>query len=175
MTTTQRPNFDTMNVPTESTHDNTINTLLFKEDTESPEEFTLTIAEKDKEEDKREGLIVNLHNSDTIAHKTAIMRKIEYIIEIVYSNEKYTAPVIFGITLERKKNKINVFKIDKNLLTAMKIIDNTIKIIINKGKLFKHLDSFSEGQHFLRYFSSHNEVQKQRTFCLSFKLNYHLG
>ena len=164
-----------MDVPTESTNDNTITTLLFKEDTESPEEFTPTIAEKDKEEDKREELIVNLHNSDTIAHKSSVMRKIEFIAEIVFNNDKYTTPVIFEITPERKINQINVFKIHKKLLTAMQIIDNTTKIIINKGKLFKHPDSFSEGQHLLKYFPSHNEVQKQRTFFLSFKLNYHLG
>ena len=107
-------------------------------------------------------MVVNLHNSDTMAHESTTMRKIEHGIEILFKNDTYTTPVTFEFALEKKSNQINVFESHRKIFTAMKMIDNTTKIITKQRKIFEHSDSFLEGQDYLEHFPFHNKVQKQR-------------
>ena len=95
MITAQPSNLDTIYISTLSTNDNTIDTLLFAEDEEfppdpnakNPEAFLPPTTEKDDEEGKSEEIDVNTHNSDTMAHESAEIRKIQYGVEIVFKND----------------------------------------------------------------------------------------
>ena len=60
--------------------------------------------------------MVNFHNSKTIKYESENMRKIEYGKEIMLKNDKYTAPITFEFTPERKTNQINVFESHKKCL-----------------------------------------------------------
>ena len=75
-----------MDISTKITIDNTIIILLFVKDTEfqpntntkTLEEILLLMDDKNKEKGKREEIIVNLYNPDTMSHESATTIKIEY-------------------------------------------------------------------------------------------------
>lgn len=75
-----------MDISTKITIDNTIIILLFVKDTEfqpntntkTLEEILLLMDDKNKEKGKREEIIVNLYNPDTMSHESATKIKIEY-------------------------------------------------------------------------------------------------
>ena len=60
------------------------------------------------------------------------MRKIEYGVEILFKNDRYTTPVTFEFYLAKKTNHINVFESHKKVFAAMKMTDNTTNIITKK-------------------------------------------
>ena len=75
-----------MDISTKITIDNTIVILLFVKDTESQpntntktlEEILLLMDDKNKEKGKREEIIVNLYNPETMQHESATTINIEY-------------------------------------------------------------------------------------------------
>ena len=141
----------------------------FAEDAETPKESTdstptkpnTTTAEKNGKECRNKEISINLHSNDNNNADT-IKRTIEHGAEIVFKNDRYITPVTFEFYPAKKTNQINVFESHKKVFAAMKMMDNTTKIITKKGKAFDHPDSFPEGQAYLEQFPSINEVQRQR-------------
>ena len=167
--TSQPPVLDAMDISAETTTNITIDTQLLPEDTETPNESIDSIlndpnapkAEKNKKERKNENISINLHSTDN-KNDDAITRTIEHGAEIVFKNDRYTTPVTFEFYPAKRTNQINVFESHKKVFAAMKMMDNTTKIITKKGTVFDHPDSFPEGQAYLEHFPSINEVQRQR-------------
>ena len=96
MMTAQTHDLDTIDLSTEITTANTIDTPLFAKIAESPpepndiipKEPTPTTAEKNKKERKSEEMFVNLHSCDTNKNESTIMRTIEHGAEIVFKNNR---------------------------------------------------------------------------------------
>ena len=100
--TSQPPVLDAMDISTDITNIITIDTPLFAEGTETPNEpidSTLsnpnpTTAEKNKKERRNEKISINLHSTDN-KNDDAIKITMEHGTEIVFKNDKYTTPVTF--------------------------------------------------------------------------------
>ena len=103
--------------------------------TTTPNETAPTTAKKDKKKGKVEEMVLNLHPSNTVKHKSAIMRDVQYEAEIVFKNDKYIIPVTFELSPERKTNQIIVFESHRKVFTATKMIDN-INMILTEKKSF---------------------------------------
>ena len=140
--TSQPPVLDAMDISTETTTNITIDTPPLPEDAETPKESidsilnnpNATTAEKNKKERKNENISINLHSTDN-KNDDAITRTIEHGAEIVFKNDRYTTPVTFEFYPAKRTNQINVFESHKKVFAAMKMIDNTTKIITKKEKL----------------------------------------
>ena len=170
--TSQPPVLDAMEISTGITNNITIDTPLLAEDTETPNEPigsifnnpNATTAEKIKKERKNENISINLHPTNS-KHDDAIKKTIEHGAEIVFKNDRYTTPVTFEFYPAKRTNQINVFESHKKVFAAMKMMDNTTKIITKKGTVFDHPDYFPEEQAYLKQFALINEVQRQKVFC----------
>ena len=96
MMTAQTHDLVTIDLSTDITTANTIDTPLFVKNAESPpepndiipKEPTPTTAEKNKKERKSEKMFVNLHSCDTNKNESTIMRTIEHGEEIVFKNNR---------------------------------------------------------------------------------------
>ena len=102
--------------------------------TTTPNETAPTTAKKDKKKGKVEEMVLNLHPSNTVKHKSAIMRDVQYEAEIVFKNDKYIIPVTFELSPERKTNQIIVFESHRKVFTATKMIDNINMILTEKNR-----------------------------------------
>ena len=137
--TSQPPVLDAMNISTEITNITTIDTPLFAEGAETPNEptdITLnnpnpTTAEKNKKERRNEKMSINLHSANN-NYADAIKRTIEHGAEIVFKNNTYTTLVTIEFYPTKITNQINVFESHKKVFAAMKMMNNTTKIIRKK-------------------------------------------
>lgn len=66
------------------------------------------------------------------------MRIIKHGADITFKNNKYTTPITFEFTVSRDNKKVNIFDRHKNIFEAMKLVDNSTKMITTAGKVFEY-------------------------------------
>ena len=152
--TSQPPVLDVIEISADITNNITIDTPLLAEDAEIPNKSidsilnnsNSTTAEKYKKERKNEKISINLHSTDN-KNDDAIKRTIEHGAEIVFKNDRYTTPVTFEFYPAKRTNQINVFESHKKVFAAMKMMDNTTKIITKKEQSSTTQTPFQRDKH----------------------------
>ena len=152
--TSQPPVLDAMDISVEITNNTTIDTPLLAEDTKIPNELTDSIlnnpnpttAEKNKKERKNEKISINLHSTDN-KNDDAIKRTIEHGAEIVFKSDRCTTLVTFEFYPAKRTDQINVFESHKKVFAAMKMMDNTTKIITKKEQSSTTQTPFQRDKH----------------------------
>ena len=150
--TSQPPVLDVIDISADIMNNITIDNPLLAEDAETPNKPTdsildnpnLTTAEKNKKERRNEKMSINVHSTDN-KNDDAIKRTIEHGAEIVFKNKRYTIPVTFEFYPVKRTNQINIFKSHKKVFAAIKMMDNTTKIITKKGNKFRPPRLLSRG------------------------------
>ena len=110
------------------------------------------------------------YNDDEKMTNNDYDRRIEHGFEFVFSNNRYTTPVSFGFSPEKKSQYLNVFASHKKVFIAMKIADASTKIISNDGTVFDSRSDFPEGQEYVKHFPTINKLQLRYKVFVSCKI-----
>ena len=79
---------------------------------------------------------------------------IKHATEIKYVKDRYTTPMIveFSSPLKSRNNTINIASIYCNIFAAMKILDPSLKLITQVGKIYEHPKDFPTGNDYRMFF-----------------------
>ena len=86
-------------------------------------------------------------------------RMIKHATEIKFVKDRYTTPMIveFSSLLKSGSNTINIASIHCKILTAMKLLDSSLKIITQDGRIIEHPKKFPTGNEYKKHFPNTTE------------------
>ena len=86
-------------------------------------------------------------------------RMIKHATEIKFVKDRYTTPIIveFGSPLKSGNNTINIASIHCQIFTAMKLLDSSLKIITQDGRIIEHPKDFPTGNEYKKHFPNTTE------------------
>ena len=86
-------------------------------------------------------------------------RMIKHATEIKFVKDRYTTPIIveFGSPLKSGNNTINIASIHCQIFTAMKLLDSSLKIITQDGRIIEHPKYFPTGNEYKFFFPNTTE------------------
>ena len=92
----------------------------------------------------------NPYNTDTRD------RMIKDATEIKFVKDRYTTPMIveFSSPLKSASNTINIASIHCKIFTAMKLLDSSLKIITQDGRIIEHPKTFPTGNEYKNIFQT---------------------
>ena len=87
-------------------------------------------------------------------------RMIKHATEIKFVKDRYITPIIveFSSPLKSGNNTINIASIHCQIFTAMKLLDSSLKIITQDGRIIEHPKDFSTGNEYKKTFSKHDRI-----------------
>ena len=119
---------------------------------------TMTSSEDHPEDDSITSINDNLTNPNP--YNTNMQdRMIKHATEIKFVKDRYTTPMIveFSSLLKSGSNTINIASIHCKILTAMKLLDSSLKIITQDGRIIEHPKKFPTGNEYKKHFPNTTE------------------
>ena len=105
----------------------------------------------------------NSYNTDMRDHM------IKHTIKIKFVKDRYTTPMIveFSSPLKSGKNTINITSIHCKIFAAMKILDPSLNIITQTGKIYEHPKEFPTGNEYNFFPNTTEELDRFKSKIFS--------
>ena len=110
--------------------------------------------------------MITFDDTEDKDNQTSFMRKIKHGVDITFKNNKCITPIIFEFTVSCDNKQVNIFDHHKKIFEAMKLVDNSTKMITIADKVLEHPKETLSGQEYVTNFPFINSIKTAQGFRL---------